>query len=203
MVRPASTAERAMGSARNRSMRPFCRSSARPMLVLTEPNDHRLHEDARHQVVDVVVPGIVDGPAEHVAEQQHEHDRLHAREEDRLRDARVVDEVALGHGDGVGETAHRRRWRESIPCRPTRSGRGWWSASIRRHWPLPPRRADPASSSLFAAPPCRLVARPVAGQGEEHVVEARLAQGEVGHRDVRAGRASAAPPWPPSDRRRP
>ena len=37
VVRPASTAERAMGRARNRSMRPFCRSSARPMLVCTEP----------------------------------------------------------------------------------------------------------------------------------------------------------------------
>ena len=28
---------RDMGRARNRSMRPFCRSSARPMLVLTAP----------------------------------------------------------------------------------------------------------------------------------------------------------------------
>ena len=36
-VRPVSTAERDMGSARNRSMRPFWRSSARPMLVLTAP----------------------------------------------------------------------------------------------------------------------------------------------------------------------
>ena len=38
VVRPASTADRAMGSDRNRSMSPFCRSSASPMLVLTEPN---------------------------------------------------------------------------------------------------------------------------------------------------------------------
>ena len=34
---PASTAMRAMGSARNRSMRPLCRSSARPMAVPTAP----------------------------------------------------------------------------------------------------------------------------------------------------------------------
>ena len=37
MVRPASTAERAMASDRNRSMRPFGRSSARPMPVLMLP----------------------------------------------------------------------------------------------------------------------------------------------------------------------
>ena len=36
-VRPKSTAERAIGSDRNRSIRPLCRSSAKPTLVLTEP----------------------------------------------------------------------------------------------------------------------------------------------------------------------
>ena len=38
-VRPASTAERAMGRARNRSIKPFCRSSDRPTAVPTEPNN--------------------------------------------------------------------------------------------------------------------------------------------------------------------
>ena len=38
VVRPGRTAPRDIGSARNRSIRPFCRSSASPMLVLTEPN---------------------------------------------------------------------------------------------------------------------------------------------------------------------
>ena len=37
-VRPASTADRAIGRARNRSIKPFWRSSARPTLVLTAPN---------------------------------------------------------------------------------------------------------------------------------------------------------------------
>ena len=37
VVRPVRTADRAMGRARNRSMSPFWRSSARPMLVLTDP----------------------------------------------------------------------------------------------------------------------------------------------------------------------
>ena len=35
---PTSTAERAIGSERNRSIRPFCRSSARPTPVVSEPN---------------------------------------------------------------------------------------------------------------------------------------------------------------------
>ncbi len=35
-VRPASTAERAIGSERNRSMMPFCRSSARPTPVCVD-----------------------------------------------------------------------------------------------------------------------------------------------------------------------
>ena len=38
VVRPTSTAERAIGSERNRSMRPVCMSSASPMAVDTAPN---------------------------------------------------------------------------------------------------------------------------------------------------------------------
>jgi hypothetical protein len=37
VVRPASTAQRAMGNERNRSMRPLPRSSANPMPVVTAP----------------------------------------------------------------------------------------------------------------------------------------------------------------------
>ena len=37
VVRPASTAERAMGRARKRSIKPFWRSSASPTAVLTAP----------------------------------------------------------------------------------------------------------------------------------------------------------------------
>ncbi len=39
LVRPASTAERAMGRARNRSMSPLGRSSERPTTVLTAPKE--------------------------------------------------------------------------------------------------------------------------------------------------------------------
>ena len=37
-MRPASTADRAMGRDRNRSMMPVFMSSARPIAVLVEPN---------------------------------------------------------------------------------------------------------------------------------------------------------------------
>jgi len=37
-VRPTSTADRAIGSDRNRSTRPFCRSSAMPVPVIVDPN---------------------------------------------------------------------------------------------------------------------------------------------------------------------
>jgi hypothetical protein len=37
VVRPARTAERAMGRARKRSINPLCRSSERPTAVLTAP----------------------------------------------------------------------------------------------------------------------------------------------------------------------
>src|SRR5579884_784498 len=65
-----------------------------------------LHEDAGHHVVDVVEAGDLDGPAEHVAEQQHEHDRLHRQEEQRLRRSGVADQVALGDGQSVDQGPH-------------------------------------------------------------------------------------------------
>ena len=102
-VRPASTAERAMGRARNRSIKPFCRSSDRPTAVPDGTEQHRLHENAGHHVVDVGhAAGDGDGAAEHVAEQQDEHDGLQRREEQCLGDARDGEQVAPGDGDGVG-----------------------------------------------------------------------------------------------------
>src|SRR5829696_6057634 len=88
-VRPASTAERAIGQGD---------------ASLGGAEDHRLDKDPGHQEVDVVLdPRHLDGAAEHVGEQQHEHDRLDGREQQQGRDADVAVEVAPGHGGGVGE----------------------------------------------------------------------------------------------------
>ena len=93
----------------------------------------------------------MDGAAEDIGEQQHEHDRLDGGEEERLGDARVGEQVALGHGDGVG---HRPPGaadpRGSARCGQGRGSRPPWSRGppAHRHRPGRPVRALPP-----AAPP--------------------------------------------------
>ena len=72
--------------------------------VLGEPDgrahgaeDDRLHEDARHQELDVVAARDVDGPAEDVGEEQHEHDGLQRGEEECLGRPGECEEVAPRH----------------------------------------------------------------------------------------------------------
>ena len=93
-MRPARTARRAMGSARNRSMRPFWRSSASPMAVPTEPKIVGLHQDAGNEVVHVGDAGNVDDAAEDVAKQDDEHDRLNDHEDDRHGNAEQREQVS-------------------------------------------------------------------------------------------------------------
>ena len=61
-----------------------------------------LHDDPRDQEVDVRVAGRLDRAAEHVAKQQHEHDRLHGEREQQIGRAREADQVALGDHERVG-----------------------------------------------------------------------------------------------------
>src|SRR5512142_1269065 len=83
-VRPVRTAERAIGSDRNRSISPLCRSSASPTPVVIAPKAHLLHEDSGHQEIDVAAAGHLDRATEDVDEQQHEHDGLDDREDEQL-----------------------------------------------------------------------------------------------------------------------
>ena len=53
VVLPARTAERAIGRALNRSIRPFCRSSEIPIGGVHRPESDGLDEDPRHHEVDV------------------------------------------------------------------------------------------------------------------------------------------------------
>ena len=71
------------------------------MAVFIDAECDGLHEDPRHHEVDVREARRADRATEHVAEQQHEHDRLHAREKHRFGDPRVGDQVALRHRQGV------------------------------------------------------------------------------------------------------
>ena len=101
-MRPTSTAERAIGSERNRSIRPLLRSSASPTPVVSAPNTIVCTKIAGHQEVDVGLPGgeaALDGAAEHVAEHHHEDDRLDRGEHQQLRVAPDVEQVAPRHRD--------------------------------------------------------------------------------------------------------
>ena len=72
-----------------------------------ERTEHdRLHEDAGHQEVHVGLPrrqAALDGAAEHVAEHQHEDDRLDGGEHQQLRVAHEVEEVAPRHRERVAD----------------------------------------------------------------------------------------------------
>src|SRR5712692_124626 len=68
----------------------------------------RLHDDARDQVVHVADPRDVDGAAEDVAEQQHEHDRLDGGEDQQLGGAGDAGQVTAGDDHGVGEDGRAR-----------------------------------------------------------------------------------------------
>ncbi len=63
----------------------------------------RLSEHAGDQVVDVGHPGNADRAAERIPEQQHEHDRLDGGEDQSLRCAGQVAQVAAGDVDRVGD----------------------------------------------------------------------------------------------------
>ena len=101
IVRPASTAERAIGRERRRSMRPLPRSSASPTAVCTAPKATTWAKIAGHQVVDVVDARNVDGAAEHVAEHQDEQQRLDRGEHEELRHPPDREQVAPGHRQDV------------------------------------------------------------------------------------------------------
>src|SRR6185312_2670979 len=62
------------------------------------------------QEVDIAVAGGGDRAAEHVGEEQHEHDRLHGEGEQQVGRADDAHEVALGEhhgvGDGTAKAAH-------------------------------------------------------------------------------------------------
>ena len=105
-VRPTSTAERAIGSERNRSMRPLLQVVGETDAGGERAEHDRLHEDAGHQEVHVGLPGgqaALDGAAEHVAEHHHEDDRLDGGEHEQLRVAPDVEQVAPRHRERVAD----------------------------------------------------------------------------------------------------
>ena len=62
-----------------------------------------LGKDASHQVVDIAGAGNGDRSTKHVAEEQDEHDRLDCGEDQLLRDAWDLDQVALCQDKRIGD----------------------------------------------------------------------------------------------------
>ena len=173
-VRPASTAERAIGNDRNRSIKPLCRSSASADAGLDRSEHDRLREHSGHQVVDVVIDARdVNRAAEHVAEHQHEDDGLDRREHEHLWRA--------GHRDEVAP-----RDRERVLHGPTESAVARTLERRRRHGDrghaAPRVRRRPGSAGVVGG--TRLFGF-VAGEREEDVVERRFAHGEGRRFEVR------------------
>ncbi len=104
-VRPASTAERAIGSERKRSNRPGLQVGGEPERRGEAAEGDVLDHDARDQEVRVAVEHRRHGDraAEHVDEQQHEHDRLDRERGQNVRLADDPDQVALGENERVGK----------------------------------------------------------------------------------------------------
>ena len=185
VVRPARTADRAMGRDRNRSTMPSFMSSARPMAVLVEPNKRVLHEDARHQELHVVQAGrqIRELIGVDVPEQQHEHDGLHQLEDEHGGHPGERDQVAPGDQEAVADGQARRGRR----CWMGRAGRRALCTTVLMRLLLPWRPGRGASSSdpsSVGELGVGVALGAAACERKEHVVEGGSVQCDVGEPDV-------------------
>ena len=127
---------------------------------------HRLHDDPRHQEVDVVVARRLDRAAEDVDEEQHEHDRL---------DREAEQQVGLARGCGAGCASRSRA------CRRRRSGAVTRASPCRRR-----------SSSASAACPVSAGRRRRASAGGPRCRRSRCRRRRAAARPRRSRRAAGA-----------
>ena len=151
-----------------------------------------LDDDPRDQEVDVGEPGRPDRAAEHVAEQQHEHDRLHGEREQqlgargsriRLRSAIISVSVTsrlTPRPPPASSPAPRRRGRSAPGTRRRASGAGARGRRRRRR----PRSAR-CTASTIAPPPLAHAERHQAVDGRRRLVGHRR---ERPHRGLGVGR---------------
>ncbi len=137
--------------------------------------DDRLHEDAGEQELDVVAGRPGERAAEHVREQQREHDRRDRHVEQLNRDVLDLEHAAPAERAGAG----RRRGRAG---RSPDSQRGDGPARA----PGCARRSVLDGAHAGDLLLLGVVLGRTAGEREEDVVEARLAEREVGDAGCRA-----------------
>src|SRR5207302_1022273 len=92
-----------------------------------------LDDDAWDQEVDVGVSRCRDRTAEHVPEQQHEHDRLDRECKQQLGSAWQADQIALGDDHGVRHEARQEAWSSNDPPSPEASPSPLGSSAA---WPV-------------------------------------------------------------------
>ena len=172
VVRPTSTADGAIGSDRNRSMMPGLDVLRHAGAGDGGAEDHRLGEDPGDEELAVGAGSTCparqrDRPAEHVGEQQDEHDRADDRADQQVGDPLDLDEVAPGDGPAVAERLERAGGTGPLAGR-RQPGPGGVGGAV--------RCSCGGSSGL-------LVLGRVAGEGEEHVVEGGAPDAGVEHLD--------------------
>src|SRR2546426_7552292 len=120
-VRPLTTADEDMGSDRKAIDQSLLHVLGQANARDDAAEGDGLDEDPRHQVVDVLPARHLDGAPEHVAEKEHEHDRLDGDEHDQLGRSQGAQDAPPGEDHRVEE-----RPDESRPSHDrlvTRSGR--------------------------------------------------------------------------------
>ena len=166
-IAPASGAQRAIGRLRKRSKTPLAMSwlSIRPVPRVANTTSCT-SSPAAHTAG--TVRAAARWPRRNVGEQQQEHDRLQAQADQLLHIGPDLQHAAPGEGDRV---LH--RGRAAAACGSDRRG--------------PTARVAIASSVRPAVQFAvgRLVGRPAAGQCEEDLVQAGLAQREFREHDAR------------------
>ena len=144
-----------------------------------------LHQDAGEQELDVGVGRAGERAAEQVREHHREHDRRDDHVEELLRHVLDLEQRPPAEGQHVGDGARRLRppVRRQHPAEILADDQGI-------------ARVAHSAASFRIAVRGRTVAvgrlRRVAGEREEHLVEARLAEGEFGDRDAGRGEIGEA-----------
>ena len=166
---------RVAGSERKRSITPSVRSVAIAVAGPVEPERERLDQDAADDVLAVVAAADRDRAAEHVREQQHEHQRLQRDVEQLLGDlADVLDVAAREHERVAPPRRANRRARSGVAC-STDDG----------------RRAHGRRCAVMPAPRCRSSCGTVFG-GRGAPVRVRNTSSSVASRRLRSTASTPA-----------
>ena len=131
-MRPLSGAQRAIGSDRSRSKTPLVMSVFKPDPTYIVTKNMFMHDDAGQRELQVLAGRAGDRAAEHVREQQHEHDRLDAEVAQLPRVVPDLDERAPGQRQRLPQPLDRGHARRCPAAGPAPAECCWCAARCRR-----------------------------------------------------------------------